>query len=163
MMRQRRLEADVPRGTMPQVWRRDFTQTEYLAAAARQKTQLRETLAPGNTVFDQGKFAHLDMEAGQPVFERLNVEGLAGRIVHTDGTRRSVPVHSALALQDVIYHGYHAIDLDAAPEVFVVERIRIERFGWEKYLNQSGAKVVDHRRNERDQQQRGAGAHYRQF
>jgi len=33
-----------------------------------------------------------------------------------------------------------------------IKRIRIERYGWEKYLNQSGAKIVDQRINERDLQ-----------
>ena len=33
-----------------------------------------------------------------------------------------------------------------------VKRIRIERYGWERYLSQAGAKVVDQRHNDRDAQ-----------
>jgi hypothetical protein len=32
-------------------------------------------------------------------------------------------------------------------------RIRIERFGWERYLRESGAEVVDSRTNDRDAQE----------
>lgn len=33
-----------------------------------------------------------------------------------------------------------------------IRRIRIERFGWNRYLDQSGAKVIDQRKNDRDLQ-----------
>ena len=95
------------------------------------------------------------------VSERHNVCKLEnGRIHCENGPAISYPdgfsiyaIHGVRVPQDVVTEPekqtLKVIEAEGNAEV---KRIRIERYGWPKYLHESGAKIVHQRRNDRDAQ-----------
>lgn len=118
---------DVPRGTLRQIWRQPCDPVHHEAVAARLRWQMRIPFTAANCHLERGAFDSLDLARGTPEGTGpANWRGLNARM-RAGAVMRSVTVHSAANVGDVMFCGPPTLRVHDATESMLMIAIRPER------------------------------------